>query len=103
MNASKSKQVGIKVHNAIGSGLMKLGRGIKVGAKATYSKVLTPAGHGIKTAAISVKDFGAGLVLGERDIAEEQRMLLIDRLDTLKEGGIDPESMLYKDLQRETN
>lgn len=97
---TKSKQVGIKVHNAIGSTFKAIGRNVAKGAKATYAKALTPAGHGIKAAAVSVKDFGAGLVLGERNLAEEQQQLLDDKLAKLREGGIDPESMLYKGLEK---
>jgi hypothetical protein len=98
---SKSKQIGIKVHNSIGNTFKAIGRNVAKGAKATYAKVLTPAGHGIKAGAVSVKDFGAGLVLGERNIAEEQKQLLDDKLTKLREGGIDPESMLYKSLEKQ--
>lgn len=97
---TKSKLVGIKVHNAIGNTFKAIGRNVAKGAKVTYTKALTPAGHGIKTAAISVKDFGAGLVLGERDIAEEQKQLLKEKLAKLESGGISPDSMLYKNLEK---
>lgn len=100
---TKSKEVGIKVHNTIGFTFKAIGRGIAKGAKVTYAKALTPAGHGIKAGAVAVKDFSSGLVLGERDIAAEQRKLEQERIQRFRElgGVIDPDTKLYQWLKKD--
>ena len=84
---SKAKEVGVKVHNGIGRGFKNIGRGLAfVGIKA-YEKGLTPAGH-----------FVTGVVLGERNLTEEQKALAKAKAERMQ---LDPESKLYKDLVKD--
>lgn len=80
---TKSKQVGIRAHNAIGKGLKFIGRGF------------VKAGKGVKTGAIAAKDFTSGLVIGERNIEEEQLALAKEKAERMQ---LDPSSKLYQDL-----
>lgn len=81
---SKSREVGIKVHNGVAKGL-----------KAVW--------FGVKTAGSSVKDVAVGAVTGltAEEIEERRSKVKTELLAEKAEAGLDPESKLYKDLERD--
>lgn len=82
---SKSREVGIKVHNGVAKGL-----------RAVW--------FGVKTAGVSVKDVAVGAVTGltAEEIEVRRSKVKAELLAEKVEAGVDPESMLYKNLEKDS-
>ena len=68
MKTSKAKVVGVKINSKIVSGFKAIGGGFKKAVTKTYENGLTPVGH-----------FVTGVVIGDRDIAAEQKQLSAEK------------------------